>query len=151
MLFRSALVNFSAGTKRIFCTAPTQVLLPNQTGNSGKYLTTNGTAPSWSTVSAGTVTSVGLSLPAIFTVTNSPVTSSGTLTGTLATQTANYIWAGPTTGAAAAPTFRALVAGDIPALPYASYPGAGIPNSTGTAWGTSYRDRKSTRLNSSHT
>jgi phage-related tail fiber protein len=28
-------------------------LLPSQTGNSGKYLTTNGTTPSWSTVSAG--------------------------------------------------------------------------------------------------
>ena len=41
----NALVNFSAGTKRIFCTAPTQVLLPNQTGNSGKVLSTDGTSP----------------------------------------------------------------------------------------------------------
>ena len=65
---------------------------------------------------SGTVTSVGLSLPAIFSVSGSPVTSSGTLTGTLATQTANRVWAGPTTGSAAAPTFRALVAGDIPTL-----------------------------------
>jgi hypothetical protein len=64
----------------------------------------------------GTVTSVGLSLPAIFTVSNSPVTVSGTLTGTLATQTANTTFAGPATGAAAAPTFRALVAADIPNL-----------------------------------
>lgn len=64
----------------------------------------------------GGVTSVGLSLPAIFTVSGSPVTSSGTLSATLATQTANYVWAGPTTGADAAPTFRALVAGDIPSL-----------------------------------
>lgn len=63
----------------------------------------------------GTVTSVGLSLPGIFTVSGSPVTTTGTLTGTLATQTANTIWAGPTTGAAAAPTFRALVAADMPA------------------------------------
>lgn len=62
----------------------------------------------------GTVTSVGLSLPSIITVSGSPVTGSGTLTGTLATQTANTIWAGPTTGAAAAPTFRALVAADLP-------------------------------------
>ena len=62
----------------------------------------------------GTVTSVGLSLPGIFTVSGSPVTTTGTLTGTLATQTANTIWAGPTTGAAAAPTFRALVAADLP-------------------------------------
>ncbi len=63
---------------------------------------------------AGIVSSVALSLPAIFTVSGSPVTSSGTLTGTLATQTANYIWAGPTSGGAAAPTFRAMVAADVP-------------------------------------
>ena len=35
-----------------------------------------------------------------------------------AAKTANYVLAGPTTGAAAAPTFRALVAADIPVLPY---------------------------------
>lgn len=62
----------------------------------------------------GTVTSVGLSLPAIFSVSGSPVTGSGTLTGSLATQVANTVWAGPATGVDAAPTFRALVAADIP-------------------------------------
>lgn len=64
----------------------------------------------------GTVTSVGLSLPNIFTVSGSPITGSGTLSASLATQAANYVWAGPTTGGDAAPTFRALVAGDIPSL-----------------------------------
>lgn len=69
------------------------------------------------------VTSVGLSLPGIFTVTNSPVTGSGTLTGTLATQNANLVWAGPDTGSAVAPTFRSLVAADLPntAVTAASY------------------------------
>lgn len=62
----------------------------------------------------GTVTSVGLALPAIFTVTNSPVTSNGTLTGTLATQTANTFLSGPSSGSAATPTFRAIVLGDLP-------------------------------------
>lgn len=62
----------------------------------------------------GTVTSVALSLPNIFTVSGSPVTSSGTLTASLATQSANAIFAGPTNGANAAPTFRSLVAADIP-------------------------------------
>ena len=66
-----------------------------------------------STGTGGTVTSVGLSLPSIITVTNSPVTTTGVLTGTLATQTANTIFAGPTTGSAAQPTFRALVAADL--------------------------------------
>jgi hypothetical protein len=73
---------------------------------------------------SGTVTSVGLSLPNIFSVTNSPVTGSGTLTGALATQNANRVFAGPTTGSAAAPTFRSLVAADIPTL---------NQNTTGTA------------------
>lgn len=67
---------------------------------------------------AGTVTSVGLSLPSIFSVSGSPVTASGTLTGTLTTQGANQVFAGPSSGSAAAPTFRALVAADIPALSY---------------------------------
>jgi hypothetical protein len=35
-----------------------------------------------------------------------------------AAKTANYVLAGPTSGSAAVPTFRALVAADIPALPY---------------------------------
>ena len=94
---------------------------------------------------------------------------------TLDTQTANYVFAGPATGEAADPTFRALVADDIPdlsgtyqtadavlaalaALENGSgvltndgsgnlswgagggsmvYPGAGVPVSTGSAWGTS--------------
>jgi hypothetical protein len=64
------------------------------------------------TGATGTI-SVGLSLPSIFTVTNSPVTGIGTLTGTLTTQNANTIFAGPTTGAAATPTFRSLVAADL--------------------------------------
>jgi len=76
----------------------------------------------------GTVTSVGLSLPSIFTVTGSPVTNSGTLTATLATETANYVFAGPTSGAAAAPSFRALVSSDIPSLPYGT-----VTSVTGTA------------------
>jgi hypothetical protein len=97
--------------------APGYVPDPPATGGTTKFLREDGT---WTvppgTGGPGTVTSVALSLPAIITVSGSPVTSSGTLTGTLATQTANHVWAGPTTGAAAAPTFRALVAADIPDL-----------------------------------
>lgn len=63
---------------------------------------------------SGTVTSVGLSLPGIFVVSGSPVTTSGTLTGTLATETANAVFAGPPSGGAATPTFRALVTPDLP-------------------------------------
>ena len=65
---------------------------------------------------AGTVTSVGLSLPNIFTVSGSPVTSSGTLSATLASQTQNHVFAAPGSGGNGAPAFRSLVAGDIPDL-----------------------------------
>ena len=64
---------------------------------------------------SGSVTSVGLSLPAMFSVTGSPVTTSGTLTASLASQTANYVFIAPN-GTAGAPTFRALVAADLPSL-----------------------------------
>lgn len=65
---------------------------------------------------AGTVTSVGLAMPAIFSVAGSPVTTAGTITVSLATQSANRVFAGPTSGGAAAPTFRALVAADLPVM-----------------------------------
>lgn len=76
-----------------------------------------------SSYGTGTVTSVGLSLPAIFTVSGSPVTTTGTLTAVLASQTANYFFAAPD-GLAGAPTFRAIVAADVPTL---------NQNTTGTA------------------
>jgi len=88
-------------------------------GTSGQVLTSRGSAaPVWSAAATGTVTSVGLSLPSIFSVSGSPVTSSGTLTGTFNTQAAALVFAGPATGSAATPTFRALVASDLPSLPY---------------------------------
>jgi len=64
---------------------------------------------------AGSVTSVGMSVPTEFNVAGSPVTTTGTLAVSKATQSANRVWAGPASGAAAQPTFRALVAADIPA------------------------------------
>ena len=68
---------------------------------------------------SGTVSSVAFadaSTTPIYSISGSPVTSSGTLTQTLTTQTANTVFAGPGTGSAAQPTFRALVAADIPSL-----------------------------------
>lgn len=89
---------------------------PTSGGSNGFTLTTDGSGnTSWSNPAAGgTVTSVGLALPGIFTVSGSPVTISGTLTGALATQAANLVWSGPTTGAATSPTFRSLVGADLP-------------------------------------
>lgn len=76
---------------------------------------TDGTLDWVAPSSGGTVTSVALALPAsVFSVSGSPIVGNGTLTGTLVTQNANEVWAGPASGADAAPTFRALVSDDIP-------------------------------------
>jgi hypothetical protein len=59
-------------------------VLPSQTGNANKYLKTDGSVLSWSTVSgggSGTVTSVGTSGTVNgITLTGGPITSSGTVT-----------------------------------------------------------------------
>lgn len=68
---------------------------------------------------SGTVTSVGLSdnsTTPIYTVGGSPVTSTGTLTLTLDSQSANTVFAGPASGGSSEPTFRDLVSSDIPNL-----------------------------------
>jgi hypothetical protein len=81
----------------------------------------------------GSVTSVALTVPGVlFSVSGSPIATSGTLALSLLTQTANTVLAGPTSGGAATPAMRALVAADIPsldaskittgALPYARLP-----------------------------
>jgi hypothetical protein len=72
-------------------------------------------AQSYLTAATG-VTSVGLALPNIFSVSGSPVTTTGSLTAALVNQDANVVLAGPVSGGAAVPSFRALVAGDIPSL-----------------------------------
>ena len=78
----------------------------------------------------GTVTSVGLSLPAsLFNVSGSPVTSAGTLTGSLKSQTQNQFFAAPD-GAPGTPNFRAMVVADVPALPANQ-----IPQATSTSDG----------------
>lgn len=89
-------------------------------GTDGFVLTADSaqtTGLKWSAVSGtGTVTSVALTVPGFLSVAGSPVTTSGTLAVTLATQTANTVFAGPAAGGAATPTFRALVAADIPTI-----------------------------------
>lgn len=85
-------------------------------GTSGQILTTNGAAanPSWEDAPTTGVTSVAMTVPSFLSVAGSPITSTGTLAVSLATQTANTVFAGPTSGGAATPTFRALVADDLP-------------------------------------
>jgi len=99
---------------------------PSQTGNSGKYLTTNGSTTSWATVSGG-VTSVSGTSPVVSSGGTTPAISLasgyGDTQNPYASKTANYVLASPN-GSAGVPSFRALVAADIPTL---------NQNTTGTA------------------
>jgi hypothetical protein len=86
-------------------------------GSTGQVLTVSGGVPTWaSPATSGTVTSVALadgSTTPIYAISGSPVTSSGTLTFTLDTQSANVVFAGPSSGSAAQPTFRTLANADL--------------------------------------
>jgi hypothetical protein len=62
----------------------------------------------------GTVTSLGLSLPSIFSVTNSPVTTAGTLTATFAAENANTVF-GNCTPSSGTPGFCTLTGAMLPA------------------------------------
>jgi hypothetical protein len=108
----------------------------------------------------GTVTSVAATVPSIFSVSGSPITSSGTLAmtysgtalpvangGTGATAlTANNVILG--NGTSAVQVVAPGTNGNVltsngttwasSAAATQTYPGAGIANSTGSAWGTSY-------------
>lgn len=77
--------------------------------------------------SGGTVTSVDLTLPNWLTVTGNPITSSGTIAVTGASQTQNLILASPN-GSSGAVSPRTMVAADIPntAVTPGSYTLAGI-------------------------
>ena len=91
--------------------------LPATDGTAGQVLSTNGAGILlWATRGTGTVTSVGLSAPSIFTVANSPVTGSGTLALSLAPQGQNTIFGGPITGGSGTPFFRFLQTADLPQL-----------------------------------
>ena len=63
----------------------------NQPGTAGQLLSSTATGTQWVNVAAQGVTSVGLSMPAAFTVANSPITQAGILAVTGAGTTAQYI------------------------------------------------------------
>lgn len=102
-------------------------------GPAGPTGPTGPTGPQGPAGPGGSVTSVALSMPGIFTVSGSPVTTTGTLTAALANQSANQVFAGPTSGGAAVPGFRALVAADIPSGVGYAVPQVAQMKSAGTA------------------
>ena len=93
------------------------------TPGGSKYYGTDGAGVKgfYDITSGGTVQFVGLTMPGdLFSVAGSPITTSGTFSVTLASQSPNQILAGPAAGAVgAAPSFRALVAADLPVVPVA--------------------------------
>lgn len=106
--------------------------------DTGKQYRDNGV--SWDEVTppaggSGTVTSVALTVPAEFSVAGSPVTTAGTLAVSKATQSANAVYAGPTTGSAAAPTFRAVVPADLPLASSSAFGAVKVDGTTITAAG----------------
>lgn len=125
----TAITVAQGGTGATTAAAARTNLLPSFTGAGGKYLAVNSGATDieYVTATSGTVTSVAMTVPtSVLSVSGTPVTTSGTLAVSLQNQSANTIFAGPTTGTATTPTFRALVAADIPSLSYLSSSGGTV-------------------------
>lgn len=106
------------------------------------------TGSAWQQVSAIQTITFSDTTPLAFSVTK-PDNFSATITTSLDTQTAATVFAGPTTGSAAAPTFRALAATDLPIAASGtngaiqpgtglSVTGAGILNHSNTASAGTY-------------
>lgn len=97
-------------------------------GTSGQIWTSTDNAGTghWAAAPATGVTSVGLTDSTnTFNITNTPVTSAGTLTiSTFKSQSQNAFLAGPSTGGSGAAAFRAIAVADVPTL---------NQNTTGTA------------------
>lgn len=82
-------------------------------------------------LNVGNVSSVGLAMPADFSVGGSPIVTAGTFSVLWVPQNANVVHAGPATGSAAAPTWRALVGADIPAASNSVKGGVVLTNDLG--------------------
>jgi len=135
--YQITLLGSTSGSASIAAAAtagtPNLLVLPTSTGTSGYVLATDGGTPqqlSWvpqsGSAGSGTVTSITVSdLSPIFTTGVVNPSTTPAVTFTLSTQTANYIFAGPTSGGASAPTFRAMVSADLPA-------GVGVPGGSNT-------------------
>lgn len=116
-------------------------LIPSQTGNSGKFLTTDGTVASWATVSgSGTVTSVAQSFTGgIVSVAGSPITTSGTLALTVAGTSGGipYFSSGTTWATSAALAAGAIVVGGGAGVtPATTTTGTGVVTALGVNTGS---------------
>src|SRR5688572_22052888 len=100
---------------------PHTLTFPSTLGLAGQVLTLSSTTGglAWTTAAGGTVASFSAgNLSPLFTTGVTNATTTPHLSFNLTSQAANTVFAGPTTGIPGAPTFRGLVAADIPALNY---------------------------------
>jgi len=150
----------NGGTGQTTATQAINALLPSQSSQSGKVLSTDGTNTSWIAVGgSGTVTSVTgtapvsvatgtttpvISMAAANTTTNGYLTSTdwNTFNGKAPATSGTSILYGNGSGGFSNVTVGSGLSFSTGTLSATGgsmvYPGAGIPNSTGTAWGTSY-------------
>lgn len=129
-----------SGNKRLYLKLETRASVPSQSVEFGF----GDAAPSHTHTTVPSVTGTGVVkvLNSVIVATGQQVSLTSEVSGTLpignggtgaATANANTVFAGPTTGAAAAPGFRALVAADLPPQPYdlsGEYPGTVQANGT---------------------
>jgi len=120
-------------------------LIPSQTGNSGKFLTTDGTNTSWATVGgggggSGTVTSVAQTFTGgLISVSGSPITTSGTLALTVAGTSGGvpYFSSSSVWASSAALAANAIVlGGGAGAAPATTTTGTGVVTALGVNTGS---------------
>jgi len=107
----------------------------------GSGLTMTGTVLSAAGGGTGTVTSFSAgNLSPLFTTSVATATTTPALSFALASQSANLVYAGPGSGAAAAPTFRALVPADYPVFVGSggTHAAGAVPDPGATAGSTRY-------------
>lgn len=129
----SVFSNFFSSTHAPSFNAPTvdNTFLGRVAGVTG-YFTPPGTG-------GGTVNMVSMTGDGVIfntTVGGAPITNSGTLVPALLTQAANKVLIGPSSGSAAAPTFRLLVSADLPLINLASGVSGSLPLANGGTAGT---------------
>lgn len=121
-----SVTNFSAGNlSPLFSTSvanpttnPSLSFTPVGTGSSGDYYGGDNAFHALPAAGSGTVTNFQAgNLSPLFTTSVSSSTTYPSLTFAQVTQTSNTVFAGPVSGAPANPTFRALVANDLPVVP----------------------------------
>jgi hypothetical protein len=156
----AALANQTANTVlgALTATTPSDLPLPSCSATTSALIWTSGTGFGCHTITpgAGTVTSVTFTGDGIIdsSTPSTAVTTSGTVAATPLTQTANTVLAGPASGSAANPAFRALVSLDIPnnganttgtaanvtGIVAAANGGTGVANTATQTLGTSNRN-----------